>query len=73
MHLKLLHARLLQNFIHDFRWLAQSKFHLQEEADEFELVAVKKPQKLKSELSTLITDNPRDPKFVRESPKLAKK
>ena len=42
------------------------------EADDFELVAVKQPDKLKSELYMLLATNPRDPVFTEESPKLAK-
>lgn len=70
------HCYYVQSFIYDFRWLAQtSSVQLQEEleANEFEMVAIKNPGKLKNELSTLITTNPQDPKFLKETPKLAKK
>ena len=65
----------MQSFIYDFRWLAQSSDVVQQEmeANDFELVAIKQPRKLKRELTTLITSNPRDTKFLQESPKLAKK
>ena len=73
----IMHANTLQSFIYDFRWLAKTRFSLKDEkeqpTDEFELVEVMQPRKLKNELSTLLTNNPRDPVFYKESSKQAKK
>ena len=62
-----------QSFIYDFRWLSKSKFEEKTEPNEMELVDIKQPRRIKKELTQLITTNPRDPNFYKESPKLAKK
>jgi hypothetical protein len=40
---------------------------------DIELGVVERPSKLQQELTHLISINPRDPSFYRESPKLAKR
>ena len=67
----------IQNFIHDFRWLSQPEAVQSRRRKKFtvdiELGYVEKPKNLQQELTNLISINPRDPSFYKESPKLAKK
>lgn len=72
---------LFQSFIHDFRWLSQPDdvLHTRRgkrptKSSDLELSAVEEPAKLPpQELGNLISINPRDPSFFKESPELAKK
>lgn len=65
----------MQSVVYDFRWLLQTPsdervntLNVVDESDE-----VEQPEELKYDLSALITTNPRDPAFYKQSPKTAKK
>ena len=60
----------LQIFIYDFLWLSQK---LKEKTGFYglDMVNNKKGKKIGKDLGHLITTNPREPSFYKESPKLA--
>ena len=65
----------MQSFIHDFRWLSLPEVVRvrKKPSANIESGDVEKPKKLEKVLTNLISINPRDPSFYKESSRLAKR